>query len=151
MFFTKIRIHKDRGSSYTIRKIIHLLHDSVSKHSFIRSFNNNRIIVFSLFIFIPTYLTQSLRNMDLHAGIYLIDKLLLFCPSTDLPFHLLVYCLFPAWFKDLKVNTLSQPDMRCFFLKVCLFQCTLKIYSSKTSKIKFQTYSNNTPAHNFPI
>ena len=61
----------------------------------IHSFNNNSIIVFSPFIFIPTYSTRSLRNMDLLMQVStLLKKLLLFCPSACLLVHLLI--LFPA-------------------------------------------------------
>lgn len=35
----------------------------------IHSFNNNSIIVFSLFSFIPAYVTCSLRNMDLQTQV----------------------------------------------------------------------------------
>lgn len=98
----------------------------------IHSFNNNSIIVFSPFIFIPTYPTGSLRNTDLHTQVCALLKtpaLLFLCLST---------CSFtyfiPCMIQRFKIITLALYEV-LFFFKVCLFKLPLKSTSTKHSQI----------------
>ena len=72
----------------------------------IHSFNNNSIIVFSPFIFIPTYPTCSLRNRDLHMQVCtLLQKTptLLFLSLFTCSFT----CFIPRMIQRFKVITLA--------------------------------------------